>query len=68
MRILLDECLPRRLKAQFPSHVVLTVPEAGGAGKKNGELLRAASLLDLLPLVPSVLAALVSINLVTSCA
>lgn len=43
MRILLDECLPRRLKAQFPSHVVLTVPEAGWAGKKNGELLRAAS-------------------------
>lgn len=42
MRIWL-ECLPRRLKAQFPDHVVLTVPEAGWAGKKNGELLRAAS-------------------------
>lgn len=97
MRILLDECLPRRLKAQFPGHVVRTVPEAGWAGKKNGELLRAASgnvdvfitvdsnlayqqhlinlpfavivlsahsnrLQDLIPLVPEVLAALVSIE------
>lgn len=42
MRVLLDECLPRRLKAHLPGHQVVTVPEAGWGGKKNGELLRAA--------------------------
>ena len=40
MRILLDECLPRRLKWQFPGHDVTTVPEAGWAGRKNGDLLQ----------------------------
>ncbi len=39
MRILLDECIPRRLKASFRDHVCLTVPEAGFGGKKNGVLL-----------------------------
>ena len=43
MRVPLDECLPRRLKAHLPGHQVITVPEAGWAGKKNGDLLRAAS-------------------------
>ncbi len=43
MRVLLDECLPRRLKAHLAGHQVTTVPEAGWAGKKNGELLRSAS-------------------------
>lgn len=43
MRVLLDECLPKRLKAHFAGHKVTTVPEAGWAGKKNGELLRVAS-------------------------
>ena len=43
MRVLLDECLPRRLKGHLVGHQVITVPEAGWAGKKNGELLRAAS-------------------------
>lgn len=43
MRVLLDECLPRRFKAYFPEYQVITVPEAGWAGKKNGELLRAAA-------------------------
>jgi predicted nuclease of predicted toxin-antitoxin system len=43
MRVLLDECLPRRLKAHLAAHQVITVPEAGWAGKKNGELLRAAA-------------------------
>jgi predicted nuclease of predicted toxin-antitoxin system len=43
MRVLLDECLPRRLKAHLAGHQVITVPEAGWAGKKNGELLHAAS-------------------------
>lgn len=57
MRILLDECLPRRLKAHFPDHQVMTVPEAGWAGKKNGELLRAASgLIDVFITVDSNLA------------
>lgn len=42
MRILLDECLPRALKKSFPpEHQVWTVPEAGHAGLKNGQLLRA---------------------------
>ncbi len=40
MRILLDECLPRRLRHELPGHDVRTVPEMGWAGKKNGELLR----------------------------
>lgn len=39
MRVLLDECLPRRLKSRPTGHEVQTVPEAGWAGKKNGELL-----------------------------
>jgi len=40
MRILLDECVPRRLRREFPGHDVHTVPEMGWAGKKNGELLQ----------------------------
>jgi predicted nuclease of predicted toxin-antitoxin system len=40
MKILIDECLPRKLKQTLPDHEVKTVPEAGWAGKKNGELLR----------------------------
>ena len=39
MRVLLDECLPRRLKLHFPGHEVTTVPEAGWAGRTNGDLL-----------------------------
>lgn len=42
MRILIDECLPKRLKLEFPDHFVQTVPEAGWASKQNGELLRLA--------------------------
>jgi predicted nuclease of predicted toxin-antitoxin system len=42
MRILLDECLPRRLKKELAGHDVQTVPEAGWAGKSNGELIRLA--------------------------
>ena len=42
MRVLLDESLPRRLKAELTEHKVSTVPEAGWAGTKNGELLRLA--------------------------
>ena len=40
MRILLDECVPRRLRRELPGHDVHTVPEMGWAGKKNGELLQ----------------------------
>ncbi len=39
MKILLDECVPRALKRHLKSHEVQTVPEAGWASKKNGELL-----------------------------
>ena len=43
MRVLLDECLPRRLKRSISGHEIETVPEAGWAGKSNGELLDLAS-------------------------
>ena len=43
MRVLLDECLPKRLKRELVGHEVRTVPEAGWAGRKNGELLRLAA-------------------------
>ena len=98
MRILLDECAPRRLRRELPGHDVRTVVEMGWSGKKNGDLLQlmtadgfevlltvdqnivhqqnlkqagvAAIVLiaasnrfaDLLPLVPSALAALQSIQ------
>ena len=39
MRVLLDECIPRKLKQAFPEHDCQTVPEAGLAGKQNGVLL-----------------------------
>lgn len=39
MRILLDECLPRRLKRDLVGYDVRTVPEMGWASKRNGELL-----------------------------
>jgi hypothetical protein len=41
MRILLDECVPRRLRRELAGHDVRAVPEMGWSGKKNGELLRA---------------------------
>ena len=40
MRILLDECVPRRLRQELPGHDVHTIAEMGWSGKKNGELLR----------------------------
>jgi predicted nuclease of predicted toxin-antitoxin system len=43
MRVLLDECLPKRLKRDLVGHEVQTVPEAGWAGRKNGELLGLAA-------------------------
>ena len=43
MHVLLDECMPRRLKTELPGHDVRTVPEMGWAGIVNGELLRLAA-------------------------
>ena len=42
MRVLLDECVDRRLAADIPGHDVQTVPEAGWAALKNGDLLSRA--------------------------
>jgi hypothetical protein len=42
MRLLLDECVPKRLKLELQGHQVQTVPEAGWAGIQNGALLRKA--------------------------
>jgi predicted nuclease of predicted toxin-antitoxin system len=42
MKVLLDECLPKKLKRDIEADFVQTVPEAGWASKKNGELLRLA--------------------------
>ena len=39
MRIILDECLPRKLGLELPGHLVATVPQAGWAGMSNGKLL-----------------------------
>jgi predicted nuclease of predicted toxin-antitoxin system len=44
MKLLLDECVPRKLRNYLPGIDCQTVPEAGLAGKKNGELLRLAEL------------------------
>jgi predicted nuclease of predicted toxin-antitoxin system len=43
MLVLLDECLPEGLRAELPGHQVLTAREAGLTGKKDGDLLTAAS-------------------------
>lgn len=40
MRIILDECLPKRLGQLLSGHIVTTVPQAGWAGTKNGALLK----------------------------
>jgi len=46
MRLLLDECLPRKIKFIFAAsgHKCETVPDAGFGGKENGELLALAEL------------------------
>lgn len=46
MRVLLDECMPRKFKNQLAGHDCATVPEAGFSGKKNGELLKLAEEAD----------------------
>ena len=41
-KVLLDECIPRKFKSHLSGYDCLTVPEAGWAGKQNGELLSLA--------------------------
>ncbi len=53
MKLLLDECLPRKLKGGLLGHEVKTVPEMGWAGIENGELL---------PLIESVFGAFITID------
>ena len=42
MKLLLDECLPRDLRKHLAGHACQTVPQAGLAGKGNGELVALA--------------------------
>lgn len=42
MRILLDECVNRKLRRELTGHDVRTVPEEGWSGIKNGALLTLA--------------------------
>ena len=42
MRVLLDECAPRKLRRELPEHEVRTVVEMGWGGTKNGALLKKA--------------------------
>ena len=43
MRLLLDECVPVRLRQALPNHVVSTVGLQGWSGIKNGNLLSLAA-------------------------
>jgi hypothetical protein len=38
MRLLLDECVPRRFRQELPGYDVHTVAEMGWSGKKNGKV------------------------------
>src|SRR5450759_5434485 len=40
MRLLLDECVPKRLKDDLAGHDVSHVVETGWSSKRNGELLK----------------------------
>ena len=42
MKVLLDECVPRKLRREIASHEVRTVTESGWSGLKNGALLALA--------------------------
>jgi predicted nuclease of predicted toxin-antitoxin system len=42
MKVLLDECIDRRLAREFVGYEVKTVPQMGWAGVKNGQLLALA--------------------------
>jgi predicted nuclease of predicted toxin-antitoxin system len=43
MRVLLDECVPKRLRRELPGHDVVTVVEMGWSGITNGKLLALAA-------------------------
>lgn len=43
MRLLLDECVPARLRRALPGHAVETVAQRGWSGIKNGALLALAA-------------------------
>jgi hypothetical protein len=43
MKVLLDECVPRKLKREITNHEVVTVTEQGWSGIVNGELLKLAA-------------------------
>jgi predicted nuclease of predicted toxin-antitoxin system len=43
MRLLLDECVPARLRKALSAHQVSTVPQEGWSGVKNGKLLALAA-------------------------
>jgi predicted nuclease of predicted toxin-antitoxin system len=40
MKIILDECLPRKLVDGLKEHEVKTVPQMGWASLKNGKLVK----------------------------
>jgi hypothetical protein len=42
MKLLLDECIDRKLVKEFVGYEVKTVPQMGWAGVKNGQLLALA--------------------------
>jgi predicted nuclease of predicted toxin-antitoxin system len=42
VKVLLDECVDQRLAREITGHEVVTVPDAGWASAKNGELLALA--------------------------
>ena len=42
MKVLLDDCVPERLRSHLPGHEVHSVRFAGFSGRKNGDLLRLA--------------------------
>ncbi len=42
MKILLDECIDRKLAREFVGYEVRTVPQMGWAGTKNGQLIALA--------------------------
>lgn len=46
MRVLLDECVPKRLSTELTAHAVRTVAEMGWSGIKNGQLLQRAAEFD----------------------
>lgn len=43
MKVLLDECVPRKLGRELTDHEVITVTERGWSGIKNGNLLALAA-------------------------